>query len=121
MKLVYLLPVACALTLSVVLGVSAGANARDAQSEGRAITVTMRSLSYEPKILEVHVGDSLVWSNQAHTTHTATSDDDGQTFDTGNIEPGKSSTPIRFDKKGEFKYHCKIHGRSMSGTVVVGG
>src|SRR5262249_56813333 len=75
----------------------------------------------DAKNLEVHVGDSLVWSNQARTTHTATSDDDGQTFDTGNIEPGKSSTPIRFDKKGEFKYHCRIHGRSMSGTVVVGG
>jgi len=115
------LPVACALALSSVVGVLAEAKARDAQSEGKPITVTMKSLSYDPKNLEVHVGDSVVWSNQARTTHTATSDDDGQTFETGNIEPSRSSTPVRFDKKGEFKYYCKVHGRSMSGTVVVGG
>ena len=39
--------------------------------------------------------------------------------DTGQIKPGESSSPVTFDKEGEFKYHCKIHGKTMSGTIVV--
>jgi plastocyanin len=39
------------------------------------------------------------------------------TFDTGEIKPGESPSPVNFDKEGKFEYHCKIHG--MSGTVVV--
>jgi plastocyanin len=27
--------------------------------------------------------------------------------------------PVKFDKEGEFNYHCKIHGKTMSGKVVV--
>ena len=78
----------------------------------------MKSISYEPKSVEVPVGGSVVWTNKAFTNHTATSDD-GQTFDTGEIKPNESSSAVKFDKEGEFNYHCKIHGKTMSGTVVV--
>jgi plastocyanin len=33
--------------------------------------------------------------------------------------PDESSKSLKFDKEGEFAYHCKIHGKSMSGTIVV--
>jgi len=39
--------------------------------------------------------------------------------DTGEIKPNESSTPVKFAKEGEFNYHCTIHGKTMSGTVVV--
>ena len=68
---------------------------------------------------EVPVGGSIVWTNKAFTNHTATSEDDGKAFDTGEIKPGESSSPVEFDKQGEFQYHCKIHGKTMSGVVVV--
>jgi plastocyanin len=35
------------------------------------------------------------------------------------LEKTRSSSPVTFDKEGEFKYHCKIHGKTMSGTIVV--
>jgi plastocyanin len=98
---------------------SADEKTGDKKSEAKPITVTMKSLSYDPKKLEVHVGDSVVWTNKARTTHTAMSDDEGKTFDTGDVEPGKSSKPVKFEKEGEFKYHCKVHGKAMSGTIVV--
>jgi plastocyanin len=91
----------------------------DKKSETKPITVTIKSLSYDPKKLEIHTGDSAIWTNKARTTHTATSDDDGKTFDTDEVGPGKTSKPVKFDKEGEFKYHCKIHGKTMSGTIVV--
>jgi len=119
MKFVYLLPVACALSLAGLLACSADEQNGDQRPEAKPLTVTMRSLSYDPKKLEVHVGDSVVWTNESRTTHTAASDDEGKTFDTGEVEPGKSSKPVKFEKEGEFKYHCKVHGKSMSGTIVV--
>lgn len=91
----------------------------DNPSETKAITVTAKSLSFDPKKLEVHVGDTVVWTNQARTKHTATSDDEGKTFDTNEIAPGKSSKSVKFEREGEFRYHCKVHGKTMSGTIVV--
>src|SRR5262249_14142782 len=119
MKCVYLFPVACALSLAGLVTCSADEKSNDKKSEAKPITVTMKSLSYDPKKLEIHVGDSVVWTNKARTAHTATSDDEGKTFDTDAIEPGKSSKPVKFTKEGEFKYHCKVHGKAMRGTIVV--
>ena len=115
----YLVPVCCLVAMACYLSTSPSAAEVDAKSEGKPITVTMKSLSFSPKSIEVQVGDSVVWKSEARTTHTAISDDDGKTFDTGEIEPGESSKPVKFENPGEFKYHCKVHGKTMSGTIVV--
>jgi plastocyanin len=119
MKYMWLFPTFCVLTLAGSLICSAGEQNGDRKSEAKTITVTMRSLSYDPKKLEVHVGDSVVWTNESRTTHTAVSDDEGKTFDTGEVEPGNSSKPVKFEKEGKFKYHCRVHGKTMGGTIVV--
>ena len=106
-----LLPLAGALILT-------GSVAWSANEPAAPISVVMKSISYDPKSVEVPVGGSVVWTNKAFTNHTATSDD-GKTFDTGEVKPGESSSSVKFDKEGEFQYHCKIHGKTMSGTVVV--
>ncbi len=107
-----LLPLAGALILTASVAWSAE------QSQPKPTSVEMKSISYDPKSVEVPVGGSVVWTNKAFTNHTATSDD-GQTFDTGEIKPNESSSQVKFDKEGEFTYHCKIHGKTMSGRVVV--
>ena len=81
--------------------------------------VTINTQSYVPDKLQVQVGDSVVWTNQSRTPHTATSDDRGETFDTGEIRPGKSSKPVKFETAGEFHYHCQASGKAMSGTIIV--
>jgi plastocyanin len=119
MKLEGLFPLFCVLVMAAFLAFSPTRVKGDKKAEAKPITVTVKSLSYSPKKLEVRVGESVMWTNEARTTHTATSDDDGKTFDTGEIEPDKSSKPVKFDKEGEFKYHCKVHGKTMSGTIIV--
>jgi len=119
MKCVYLFPVVCAMVLAGLLACPADEKTDNKKTEPKSVTVTMKSLSYEPKKLEIRVGDSVVWNNKAFAAHTATSDDDGKTFDTGNVEPGESSKAVKFEKEGEFKYHCVVHGKTMSGTIVV--
>ena len=106
-----LLPLAGALILTASVAWSANEPAAP-------ISVVMKSISYDPKSVEVPVGGSIVWTNKAFTNHTATSDD-GAMFDTGEIKSNESSSAVKFDKEGEFQYHCKIHGKTMSGTIVV--
>jgi plastocyanin len=106
---IYLFPASLALTLAASLACAAG----------ETITVKVKSLSYDPKVVVAQVGDTVVWSNSALTKHTATSDDDGKTFDTAEIKPDETSRPVKFEKAGEFNYHCKVHGKSMGGTIVV--
>jgi plastocyanin len=85
------------------------------------VRVTIRSLSYEPRVINAHVGDSIVWTNGAHSAHTATSDDNGKTFDTGELPPGQTSKPIALKYPGSFGYHCNVHGRTMEGNINVSG
>ena len=118
MNLVLQLAVSLAFIFATSVASSAEENDGTKQSDAKLTSVEMKSISYDPKSVEVPVGGSIVWTNKAFTNHTATSDD-GQTFDTGEIKPNESSRPVKFDKEGEFKYHCKIHGETMSGTIVV--
>ena len=64
MRCVYLF-LACVLSLASLLVSSNDERNGDKKSESKPFTVTMRSLSYDPKKLEVHVGDSVVWTNEA--------------------------------------------------------
>lgn len=80
--------------------------------------VEMKSLSYEPKKLEIQAGDSVEWKNIALTPHTATAND-GKSFDTKTISPKQTSKPVKFDQAGTFEYHCTVHGKVMSGSIVV--
>ena len=112
-------PILSALAVSMfTLAVVRDAVGGDTSSD-KPVVVTMKSMSFDPKELEVRPGASIVWMNGSYTKHTATSDDEGKTFDSGLIAPGESSKPVRFDKEGKVTYHCKIHGKMMSGTVVV--
>lgn len=109
MKRIYLLSASFVFVLA----------ATDVCLAAETITITIRSLSFDPKQVEAHVGDTVVWTNNSLTNHTAVSDDDGKTFDTGELKPNETSTPVKLERQGEFGYHCKIHGRTMSGTIVV--
>lgn len=119
MNYLRMVPEACVLIMGASLAWSAVSKNAGQNPETKPINVTMKSLSYDPKKLEIHVGESVVWTNKSFAKHTATSDDDGKTFDTGDVIPEESSKPMKFHREGEFNYHCKTHGKSMSGTIVV--
>lgn len=119
MKPLSLLLAACLLLFVIFLGILAAGQDRISQPEVKTMIVTITSLSYDPKKLEIRAGDSVVWTNKAFSRHTATSDDEGKAFDTGEIPPDESSKAVKFDKVGEFKYHCTVHGKTMSGIILV--
>jgi plastocyanin len=75
--------------------------------------VTIEGFAFSPATVTVSVGDSVTWTNNDGTAHTAT----GSGFDTGNIAGGASGS-VTFQSAGSFDYACSIHPQ-MTGTVVV--
>ncbi len=85
-------------------------------------TVNMKSLSYDPKNIEIKNGDSVEWVNNSYTNHSATGDSaekESDNFDTGMVAPKAKSKKILFSKPGVYSYHCRMHGKTMSGQVTV--
>lgn len=80
-----------------------------------AKTVDISHFEFHPPTLQVSKGGRVIFSNSSGTAHTAT---DKGAFDTGRIKAGKAAA-VRFEQKGTFSYHCKIHP-FMHGKIVVG-
>ena len=76
-------------------------------------TVVMEAVSFQPNVLTIGVGDSVVWLNKDPFPHTATS----AGFDSKVIEAGRS---WRYTPKGrgEFPYVCTLHP-TMKGTLRI--
>jgi len=72
--------------------------------------------SFSPDPATAKVGQTVAWRNADSITHTASAD--GGAFNTGNIAPGATSSPITMTAAGSFGYHCQIHP-SMVGTLNV--
>lgn len=61
---------------------------------------------YDPPILNVATGDTVVWENTGDIEHTVTADDGS--FDSGSIPPG-GTFEFTFEETGDFNYHCEPH------------
>ncbi|MEA2617265.1 MAG: hypothetical protein QOE72_3048 [Chloroflexota bacterium] len=108
------------LLLSVTLAGAAlsgcGAASPAATSTGSG-TVAIKNFAFGPTPISVTKGTAVTWTNRDSSVHTATAVD--RSFDTGNIEPGKSAGHT-FDTAGTFAYRCSIH-QYMTGSIVVTG
>jgi LPXTG-motif cell wall-anchored protein len=80
-----------------------------------ATTVTIKSFAFHPTAVTVHPGDTVTWTNQDSTGHSATAND--SSFNTGILKKGSSGS-FRFTKAGTFGYHCTPHP-NMKAQVVV--
>lgn len=78
-------------------------------------TVTIQGFTFGPASVTVQVGDTVTWSNEDTTAHTATAGDGS--FDTGSVAAGATGSAT-FATAGTYAYACAIHP-AMTGTVVV--
>jgi len=95
---------------------SMGLGAPAAGTRPTTHTVTIDASSFEPKVLTIKTGDSVVWVNKDFFPHTATSQAGG--FDSGSIASGES-WKYTAAKKGEFAYICAFHPTTMKATLRV--
>ena len=78
-------------------------------------TVTIDASRFQPDMLTLKAGDSVVWVNKDIVAHTVTSQAGGS--DSGIIVPGKP-WKHKFNKTGEFAYTCTYHP-TMKATLRV--
>jgi plastocyanin len=100
-------------TLALALSV-AGAFA------GEPVTAEIKVFQFQPKVIEVHAGATVTWTNDDNIDHTVTSgtpDAPDGAFASAPFGKGKSFTAT-FDKPGEYVYFCSKH-KSMHGTIKV--
>ncbi len=77
--------------------------------------VTISDFQFAPASVTIDVGDTVTWTNDGPTPHSATADDGS--FDTGIFEAGQSRSET-FDQAGTFAYFCTPHP-NMRGTITV--
>jgi LPXTG-motif cell wall-anchored protein len=78
-------------------------------------SVTISDFKFTPATVTVNEGDTVNFTNDGPTVHTATADDGS--FDTGILEKGQSGSAT-FTSAGTVTYYCQPHP-NMKGTVVV--
>ena len=102
-----------AAVLGLIVGAMGAAGAD--QSKPRTYTVTMEGMRFQPEVLAVAPGDTVVWLNKDLVPHTATSRVGG--FDSKSIEAAESwRYTVR--KKGDIAYICTFHP-AMKGMLRV--
>jgi plastocyanin len=77
--------------------------------------VTIGSIGFSPSTVTIKAGDSVRWTNNDTTPHTATGDD--HSWGSPTLSGGQSFFHV-FASKGTVGYHCHIH-HEMTATVVV--
>lgn len=94
-----------------------GAQVTDAQGD---VEIEIEMFSFEPEVVEIGVGETVTWTNQDATRHTATSGIDGDPDGTFEVTfDGRDDTAsVTFDEPGEYAFFCSPHN-FMTGTVVV--
>ena len=82
----------------------------------RRQVVEIRGLAFLPAVLEVGVGDTVVWTNHDILPHTATGVANPK-WSTGSIGAQASGRQV-VRAKGRFDYYCELHP-TMRATLVV--
>jgi hypothetical protein len=81
-------------------------------------TVKIDATGFSPNPLNISANTQVVWGNATTTVQDATSNDGGQTFTTGPIQPGQNSLPITFSK-GDVQIPYSSTASGLQGVVSV--
>jgi plastocyanin len=95
------------VSASAVQGKVADANALG------VVHVTMKNMKFSPATIEIKKGDTVEWTNDDITPHTATS----ATFDSASIAPD-ASWKHTFSDAGSFPYSCTFHPEMKAAVTV---
>lgn len=104
----------------------------DADDAADGNLVTMKSMAFSPKTLEVKVGETVTWVNKDSVLHTVSADDPnqwgtpGSGDDTAQWMKSGATWNHTFMEPGTYQYYCKPHASGsmghrmgMVGTIIV--
>ncbi|MGA2736749.1 MAG: hypothetical protein ABSG65_04785 [Bryobacteraceae bacterium] len=80
----------------------------------KQVNVTIVSI-LNPDPVQIDSGDIVVWTNNTTAVQTVSSNDGGQTFTTGPVQPGANSLPITVPTTTGYT----VSPAGLAGTVIV--
>lgn len=86
------------------------------QGTAASIEVSISNFAYNPDPVTIKVGQSVTWTNEDSTPHTATAKD-RDVLQSGTLNQGESFTQT-FNTPGTYEYFCEFH-EDMNGVIVV--
>src|SRR3982074_1463776 len=95
-----------AIALPLVIAFASGAVVAFAAER----SIMQKGKVFSEGVIAIKTGDVVVFVNDDSITHNVMSTDPGNEFNIGAQPPGVS-TPVTFDKTGEFTILCAIHPR----------
>jgi plastocyanin len=107
-----------AVTLSLSMGITGTDrwSPRPAAAAGGApAQIQIKNFAFDPPVLTISAGQTLVWTNDDVVPHTATADT--KAWNSGQVGPGHRYT-VTLTKSGTYDYACTIH-TFMHAKVVV--
>jgi plastocyanin len=109
-----------AVVVSVVLGsMVLGGTSMAATPHAKPATtfqVSITEFMFTPnRIMNVHVGDTVMWTNNGTVTHTTTAKQNR--WNSGNMAPGATFS-FTFARAAVYMYRCNIH-HQMTGSIQV--
>jgi plastocyanin len=103
-----------AIPLVIVLAACGGGDDDDDAAPSEPGVVVVEDNTFEPKTIEVGVGDTVTWRFEGNSAHNVA----GEGFESDLMKDGEFEHA--FDEAGEFDYVCTVHP-GMAGTVEVSG
>jgi plastocyanin len=91
------------------------AGAACAESTAGGVAVSIKDFAFNPATITAKVGDTVQFTNNDTTGHTATLDDGSCTTPT---IAGGAADGLTFTAAGTYPFHCAIHSQ-MKGTITV--
>ena len=89
---------------------------------GVVVTVVAIDNTFRPSVVEISVGDEVLWENRGMNEHDVLHvDGDEWGVEVADFQPGDVYLH-QFTEPGEYRYYCSIHGTEtvgMVGTVIV--
>jgi plastocyanin len=102
--------------LALLLSAGAYTQSTQALPPAQAVHhVDIRNFAFAPARMEVHAGDTVVFTNRDFAPHTALADT--AAWDTGLLKKDASSQ-IVVSGTGSLAYHCAFHPE-MKGVIVI--
>lgn len=91
---------------------------------GVVIPVMAIDNTFRPEVVEISVGDEVLWENRGANEHDVLSvEGDDWGVEVEDFQPGDVYAHV-FTEPGEYRYYCSIHGTAdigMIGTIIVRG
>jgi plastocyanin len=107
----FLLP---AVAAAAVFAAGCGGSGESSEPVATTEVQMVKSYRFDPKVIEIEVGDTVTWTNEDNFTHTV--EVDGE--EDHKVEQGESVS-ITFDTPGTYHYVCTLHSKDMDGEVIV--